>query len=757
MANAFQPKFVDLVRNTTTTIGTGNFALGPAAMGYSSFMVACQPGDSFYYSAIGVDKPNEREVGRGTLLANATISRDPISGTKTSFSGGTKTIALIAAAEWFSQVQAGSGAATRSAMAAMAAQGAVLLAEAGREGLFVWDGSNRAAAVAADPNQGINVALASNPSGSAGAWVRKYSGPVNVRWFGAKGDGVSDDGAAFVAGIAYLKATASVSNGNYIASSKLFVPAGHYYLGTTTLDITHTLIIEGEGVGLGGVAYSTKLRWAAGATGIRIQRFNTSGAGTVDGTTHSGGDGTILRGLHLYGGYAGVEAEWHGVHAKARLAIEDCKIENFQGDGVYAVCVAGSGTATEGNANVCRVTSVSVSNCRNGLYIAGADTNIWTLSHLDLGFNRQWGVWDASFLGNSYFGCHAEANGQTPGTPPTMVSHGGNFYCVKAGQEAGAATNAPSGSAGDNAWWYYISPGAPAPLLNINSWASGTAYRAGGSYRTEGGGNANNLLAGCYHEGGQGFAQLMVPTLVSGGSMRPNVRGVAVLYGGKSLMSDAGMTLAGNFIAQGYDHSFGAQSGIPSDNSVEVATTNSSAMIRGTYYNAATGAPTSIGSVIFKYGWGNDYSVTTPGYRHRFQITGTDVAVIDAAGLTVAGSLTSSGGGVGYAAGAGGSVTQATSKSTAVTLNKPCGRITTHAAALAAGAGAAFTVTNSQVAATDTIDLSLSGGNAAPGSYDYQVDKVSAGSFSVWLKNVTAGALSEALTFNFAVKKAVAA
>ena len=137
MADAFQPKFVDLVRNTTTTVGTGNFALGPAATGYSSFMTACQPGDSFYYSAIGVDAPNEREVGRGVLLANGTISREPISGPKTSFSGGTKTIALIAAAEWFSQVQASTGVATRGALAVMRGQGAVVLTEAGREGLFV--------------------------------------------------------------------------------------------------------------------------------------------------------------------------------------------------------------------------------------------------------------------------------------------------------------------------------------------------------------------------------------------------------------------------------------------------------------------------------------------------------------------------------------------------------------------------------------------------------------------------------------------
>ena len=64
MADPFQPRFVDLVRNFTSTQGTGNFVLGPAVNGYTSFGSALQPGDSFYYSAIGVDKPNEREVGR---------------------------------------------------------------------------------------------------------------------------------------------------------------------------------------------------------------------------------------------------------------------------------------------------------------------------------------------------------------------------------------------------------------------------------------------------------------------------------------------------------------------------------------------------------------------------------------------------------------------------------------------------------------------------------------------------------------------
>ena len=70
----------------------------------------------------------------------------------------------------------------------------------------------------------------------------------------------------------------------------------------------------------------------------------------------------------------------------------------------------------------------------------------------------------------------------------------------------------------------------------------------------------------------------------------------------------------------------------------------------------------------------------------------------------------------GYVAGEGGTVTQATSKSTGVTLSKKCGQITMNAAALAADTTVSFTLTNTEVVATDIIILNhVSGGTA--GSY----------------------------------------
>jgi len=102
----------------------------------------------------------------------------------------------------------------------------------------------------------------------------------------------------------------------------------------------------------------------------------------------------------------------------------------------------------------------------------------------------------------------------------------------------------------------------------------------------------------------------------------------------------------------------------------------------------------------------------------------------------------------------GGAVTQATDKSTGVTLNQAAGQITTTDASLAGGAEVSFTVTNDKVAATDVVAISLQSG-ASTGTYIVSISAVAAGSFDVTLSNVgtTAG---EALVLNYAVIKAAA-
>ena len=105
---------------------------------------------------------------------------------------------------------------------------------------------------------------------------------------------------------------------------------------------------------------------------------------------------------------------------------------------------------------------------------------------------------------------------------------------------------------------------------------------------------------------------------------------------------------------------------------------------------------------------------------------------------------------IGYSSAAQGTVTQATSKSTGVTLNKSMGKITMNAASLAAGASVTFTLTNSTISANDVVIASISGGGTA-GAYWPYVSSQTTGSAVIGLWNSTGGALAEAVVINFAV------
>lgn len=109
--------------------------------------------------------------------------------------------------------------------------------------------------------------------------------------------------------------------------------------------------------------------------------------------------------------------------------------------------------------------------------------------------------------------------------------------------------------------------------------------------------------------------------------------------------------------------------------------------------------------------------------------------------------------GIGYATGAGGTVTQATNKATTVVLNKACGEITMHNAALAAATIVSFAMTNSAIAAGDQLLVEhVSGGTV--GAYTVTANS-GAGTSTIFVRNNTAGSLSEALVLRFTVIKGV--
>ena len=105
----------------------------------------------------------------------------------------------------------------------------------------------------------------------------------------------------------------------------------------------------------------------------------------------------------------------------------------------------------------------------------------------------------------------------------------------------------------------------------------------------------------------------------------------------------------------------------------------------------------------------------------------------------------------GYAEG-GGAVTQATDKSTAVTLNNPCGQITDNNASLAATTAVTFQLNNSRIAPSDVLVVAVAGGTA-PGNYS--VTAICGQSTAqLTLRNLTGGSLAEAVVISFVLIKA---
>lgn len=104
----------------------------------------------------------------------------------------------------------------------------------------------------------------------------------------------------------------------------------------------------------------------------------------------------------------------------------------------------------------------------------------------------------------------------------------------------------------------------------------------------------------------------------------------------------------------------------------------------------------------------------------------------------------------------GGAVTQATNRTTGVTLNTLTGQITTNNASLAAETAAAFTVTNSTCFSDDVVLVSIQGGSNG-GNTKVFVSAVATGSFQITVANDNAAAGTAetgAIVISFVIIKA---
>lgn len=182
---------------------------------------------------------------------------------------------------------------------------------------------------------------------------------------------------------------------------------------------------------------------------------------------------------------------------------------------------------------------------------------------------------------------------------------------------------------------------------------------------------------------------------------------------------------------------------------LDVGTTGASNYIR--FKNTADN------DVSFVYNIGSELRITqataTANSRLVFCTQDIERMRIDSAGnvLFLGRVLVTGGVGLGYGTGSGGTVTQLTSKSTAVTLNKPSGQIIMNNAALAAGGSVTFNLNNSLLSAYDTLCISMVWNVTA--SYRFEQAAIGVGVTLIRVTNISGSSLSEAVPLNFNVIK----
>jgi hypothetical protein len=234
----------------------------------------------------------------------------------------------------------------------------------GGGGIFRWDSSNSGA-------ENGGTLLLPNSAPAVGRWVRIYSGALNLKWFGAKGDG-SDDYSAIVQALGVAKGfggTVIIPNQSFSFSASI------------TLDSTY------NGISLLGLGlFNSELHYTGAGDGLVL-------GGNINGVTLADFRLTSLTGRDAISIQSGVASATPdaGVLRFARLdirqwlrhAIKGRLTVNFNTEQLSVVLNGGCGLYIE-NANPYRATTFSDKaswfhqNGGHGIVLKGTFTHTFT-------------------------------------------------------------------------------------------------------------------------------------------------------------------------------------------------------------------------------------------------------------------------------------------------------------------------------------------------------------------------------------------
>lgn len=162
------------------------------------------------------------------------------------------------------------------------------------------------------------------------------------------------------------------------------------YQSNQTLVVKRDITIEASSSGLRISQAMCGIRFAPGIPGIQLEA------------------GVTVRGLAIspLGHGAKINPLAHGITMHQSSVLEGVSVTGFEGDGIHI-----EASTPVNNASMWRVLGgAAVTNLGNGLYVRGADANAGIAINFSAIGNKKMGIFENSFLGNLYLGCHSEGN-----------------------------------------------------------------------------------------------------------------------------------------------------------------------------------------------------------------------------------------------------------------------------------------------------------------------------------------------------------
>lgn len=341
-------------------------------------------------------------------------------------------------------------------------------------------------------------------------------GTLNVVQFGAVGDGVIDCWPAFQKA---LNTPSRVGSGGQGYTIIVPSPAVAYYL---SQELNFKLTVWLRGNGGGGLENKTPcpLRFPIDTRGIIVNRVDTFSNGLDPSGVTTGADGSIISGISFIGG-GGSDVGAHGIWMRARAVLENFRVTGFAGNGVHIVASASGAAGVRGNANNWKMSNARItSNGAWGIFVDGPDVNAGYGDKIDCSSNRRGGIYDSSFLGNTWVAPHTASNGLVL----CVCSYGGVRYYAKAFVTDEALVATQPGT--DLSIWGVIGSGSAngatfplwVPDLPVGTFKWGACYVSDDE-------NARNTFINPYSEGGQPAAYFSISDNIVGGLLQTPVDG----------------------------------------------------------------------------------------------------------------------------------------------------------------------------------------------------------------------------------------